>query len=548
MKKTFLLSLILVLSVSLAAQRVSRDKVVLEIATGTWCPYCPGAAMGADELIENGHDVAVIEYHNGDPYANVYSNARNAYYNVSGYPTAHFDGLNPYVGGSSTQSLYGPYLSRVNQRLAIPSDFTIDVSGEHMGLSEWDITVDVEKVSTYNGTNLRLHAVITESHIEDSWQGMDELNFVCRLMVPNQNGTAISFSGGNTIQEELQFTIDEEWDPVHCELVVFIQDNSTKEILQGTKMALLNFPSAFDSEVATLEIGNIPETTCSGSFEPSVIIRNQGNDPLTSLDIAYNVNEGDSEIYQWTGSVEYLDSLEVTLPAINFTVLEENSLVVASENPNQAPDPYPSNDDKEQMVEQGDITPSTINLILRTDANPTETTWEIVDSEGEVLYSGGPYSNSGEMIMEEFELADPDCYSFNIYDAGGDGLMQPGFYSLYYDNNTTIAQGTSFGSMEATEFTADDGVGIDESGLPGSLKVFPNPTTGKATLEFFTEEQGKVTIEVYSASGERAISLTDERDPGTHRVSIDLGGNTSGIYFVKVISGNKIVTKRISLL
>jgi hypothetical protein len=45
MKKSLLVFLLLmgILSALLA---VPRELVVVEIATGTWCGYCPGAAMG----------------------------------------------------------------------------------------------------------------------------------------------------------------------------------------------------------------------------------------------------------------------------------------------------------------------------------------------------------------------------------------------------------------------------------------------------------------------------------------------------------------------
>jgi len=78
-----------------------REMVILEIGTGTWCTYCPGAALGADELVTNGHSVAVIENHGPagqDPYANTYSVARNSYYAIPGYPTAMFDGVESFVG------------------------------------------------------------------------------------------------------------------------------------------------------------------------------------------------------------------------------------------------------------------------------------------------------------------------------------------------------------------------------------------------------------------------------------------------------------------
>ena len=76
--KKILLTLVFT-SVLLFIWAVPRNLVVVEIATGTWCPYCPGAAMGADDLIDAGQPVAIVENHNGDTFANVYSNARNSY-------------------------------------------------------------------------------------------------------------------------------------------------------------------------------------------------------------------------------------------------------------------------------------------------------------------------------------------------------------------------------------------------------------------------------------------------------------------------------------
>lgn len=117
--KKILLSLVMIIAVTLAfGQTVPREMVALEIGTGTWCTYCPGAAMGADDLLANGKFVAVVENHNGDPFANNYSNARNSYYNITGYPTARFDGVLSVVGGSHSSSMYNSYLPKYNQRIA----------------------------------------------------------------------------------------------------------------------------------------------------------------------------------------------------------------------------------------------------------------------------------------------------------------------------------------------------------------------------------------------------------------------------------------------
>jgi hypothetical protein len=219
-----------------------RNMVVLEIGTGTWCTYCPGAALGADELVTNGHSVAVIENHGPtgqDPFANTYSVARNSYYAIPGYPTAMFDGVETFVGGDHVLSNYQYYLPIYQQRKAKNSAFTVGVYGEHSG-NDYSVSLLVSKVAVIpsDWTNLVIHLALTESGIVYSWQGQTHLEYVNRLMVPNQNGTALDFSTNTTQTVNLNFTLDPTWVVDELELVAFIQNLDGKEILQGGKIAL----------------------------------------------------------------------------------------------------------------------------------------------------------------------------------------------------------------------------------------------------------------------------------------------------------------------
>ena len=244
----------LVCIMSLVGAQVERDMVILEIATGTWCYYCPGSSMGADDLIANGHNVAVIEYHQYlgfESYANIYSDARFNYYEMSGCPTAVFDGIILLAAGDPSYSLYEDYLPRYNVRNAVPSSFNIDLSGEEIGL-DYAVSVTANKVAPTSSTNIVLHLVLTESQIAEEWQGQTELNFVERLMIPDQYGTALDFSTGDAQTVNLGFTLDPGWASSNCELVAFIQDNDSKEILQGTKVNL--------TEMEALEVEKFTNT------------------------------------------------------------------------------------------------------------------------------------------------------------------------------------------------------------------------------------------------------------------------------------------------
>lgn len=237
--RKLLLSLLLVVATAAYSQQVPRDMVIVEIATGTWCGYCPGAAMGADDLIANGHNCAIIENHNGDVFAYAGSDARNSYYAVTGFPTAKFDGVGTVVGGSSSTSMYSSYVPQVNARNAVLSSFTIDIAGSNIG-NNYNIILNLNKVADYTGTNLVVHLVLTETEIPYAWQSLTTCNFVNRQMTPTYSGTPISFSSGSLQVVNLSFAKDPSWVTDHCELIAFIQDNTTKEILQGTKVALPN--------------------------------------------------------------------------------------------------------------------------------------------------------------------------------------------------------------------------------------------------------------------------------------------------------------------
>ena len=239
MKKVFLTLIAVTLIFGLFAQQVARERVVVEIATGTWCTYCPGAALGADDLVANGHDVAIIEYHNGDGWATTASNFRNTYYGVSGYPTTHFDGVLEHVGGNATTSIYSTYLPMYNQRIAIPCDYEAEIYGQNTGLN-YDVTVVIDLVNGSPPTNLTAHLVLTESEIPVSWFGLSEINFVCRDMYPDHLGTTVDFAGGTQMIINYTFTIDATWNTQHIELVAFMQDEATKEILQGTMVPIEN--------------------------------------------------------------------------------------------------------------------------------------------------------------------------------------------------------------------------------------------------------------------------------------------------------------------
>ncbi len=260
-----------------------KQMVVLEISTATSCSFCPGAAMGAEDLIDGGYNVAVIQNHgSGDAFSNTYSNARNSYYNISGHPTAIFDGLLRYVGGSYSNSLFPIYLPLYQQRCNLITPLNIDIYGMP-SREDYQITVRIEKVAPITNANLALHLVLTESNIAYAWQGQTQLHYVNRRMYPGAQGTSIDLaSPANGFIDVVQtIAKNAAWVTANCELVAFIQDLGTKEIIQANKVALsaLQPPPAALEEPVVSAIQSGSELTLSWeAVTGAVLYRVYGSD------------------------------------------------------------------------------------------------------------------------------------------------------------------------------------------------------------------------------------------------------------------------------
>lgn len=111
----------------------------------------------------------------------------------------------------------------------------------------------------------------------------------------------------------------------------------------------------------------------------------------------------------------------------------------------------------------------TVRLDLTTDLYGNETTWELLDSDNNVLYSGGPYASSTNFIHDI--CLNTGDYVFKIYDSWGDGICCKSGKGDYVLTNLTtgevyIDSNGRFGSGETTAFSIPVSKGdVDGNGL-----------------------------------------------------------------------------------
>ncbi len=109
----------------------------------------------------------------------------------------------------------------------------------------------------------------------------------------------------------------------------------------------------------------------------------------------------------------------------------------------------------------GECPNTTIVFELVLDDYGSETSWELVDENYNVIAVGGPYQdgNEGQVINEEFCLED-GCYSLFVDDAYGDGICcdyGEGFFTIQdeFGNVLNYSDGY-FGSYDVLDFCIDD--------------------------------------------------------------------------------------------
>lgn len=492
MRKSIFTLLFSMIMLFLSAQQIDREMVLLEIGTGTWCVYCPGAAMGAHDLLENGHPVAVIKNHNGDAYANVYSNARNSYYGISGYPTTFFDGQNPTVGGSPNQSLYTQFLAKVNQRLNFPTSFKIDIFGEQYW-NDYTITLRVEKVADYQMNNIVVHLVLTESNIPVVWFNQTQVDNVNRLMVPNQNGTPLTIETGETAFIDLEFTFNNSWVKPNTELVAFIQNNTTKEVMHSTKVPLLELQQMMSVDFSADITEDCPgsaiqfNSDCSGS----ILIYEwefPGGEPATTNE------QNPTVVYSNVGTYDVTLTIHSENESMSLT--KENYITI--EGPEVSFDEVP---------------------VLCTFWDPYELT------EGKP--SGGTYSGEGVV----------------------DGYFHPqmvgaGSYEVTY---TYFDEDTECTVEVAQVLSVDECTNIEENSNPVAMQIYPNPTKGIFSIDLLHHSSETIAIKIFNSLGQLVFEQTKMVSKKDVKQEIDLSSHAEGIYLLQLNDGTTTYTQRIIL-
>lgn len=79
------------------------------------------------------------------------------------------------------------------------------------------------------------------------------------------------------------------------------------------------------------------------------------------------------------------------------------------------------------------------------------------------------------------------------------------------------------------------------------MKFYPNPNTGKFTLDFNLAEKGNTEVNILNVEGKSVYKEELKDFTGNYQREIDISSNPKGIYFVKINQGKHAQIKKIIL-
>lgn len=281
---------------------------------------------------------------------------------------------------------------------------------------------------------------------------------------------------------------------------------------------------------------------------PMIEIRNRGADYISSAFIEYGVEGQTMSTYEWTGAIEFLQSIQIELPSPDWTGVTESSNFIATVIIED--DEYLANNTLRSQIDIPDVIPSDFVFEFKTQANYNS----VNRAAQSALYI---YNDMGQLIFEHSSGFVPNTWyrdtlqlPFGCYELVFKDSAQNGVNEQWYDGESNTGAGIvrirelgggviktfpdDFGQQIDYRFTVDFPLESNTTDKP-SFQLFPNPVNDilKVNLSFGYPQL--VELVLLNSIGEEIQRRSLQKFIlGFEQFNIK--GLVSGNYFLKVKS------------
>ncbi len=206
-------------------------------------------------------------------------------------------------------------------------------------------------------------------------------------------------------------------------------------------------PASSTVDVSALAYKGNTSICGPASYTPSVQIQNYGLDPLTDATVTISMGGNVVSTGTFSGNLSTYDVAVVTCSAITDFMGGALDIVVTAAN-----DADVTNDGIAFTVQGAAETSSRILLTMLTDGYASEIGWNIKNSSNSVVPGTiDPTLSNNTTYNFEYNLG-LGCYTFNVTDSYGDGLIGNGSVNVRDENNVSLLNSGDYGTGVSVPF------------------------------------------------------------------------------------------------
>jgi hypothetical protein len=287
-------------------------------------------------------------------------------------------------------------------------------------------------------------------------------------------------------------------------------------------------------------------TSLPAPTNKKITLANRGTSTLTTTTINYTIAGGANQTQTWIGSLAPNQTALITL----LNTASYGILTASIGKTNNTVDQRATNNSDTAPFSPVNYTFTNYVFNLQQDFWGAEITWDLKDIDGNIIYSGGPYTNKPSevlplpaLIKQNWRLANNQCYTFTIKDEQSDGICcygGDGYYNIKsVDGLTTIASGASYGLVERRHFTTNATLGITSYDDANAVYLYPNPTKDFITVSVPSQYGLPTSLTINNSLGK---IISRKEVSASSDLSLSTSSLSSGVYFVTIAKDSQTKT------
>jgi hypothetical protein len=300
--------------------------------------------------------------------------------------------------------------------------------------------------------------------------------------------------------------------------------------------------------------------------EPIIVVQNNGTLDITELTIAYGLEGGQSEEYTWTGTIAYLDSVEIRLPApeLSFWASAGETPTFYAElvSVNGGLEDYADNNIMYSEVQMPSVFEfeQLIQFHFLTNNRASENRYTIRDAAGNIMIERDNMENA--TLYKDDIVLPPGCYTLHIEDSGDDGLYywywdaigvdvgsgSAQFKRIINDNIQLTVKGfeSEFGRSVFFDFVLPATTSNESVEKAQRLSVYPNPASSLLNVELQGFEAQELQLQIFSLTGQLVLSEMIDHDGAEFMTTnVNVSQLPGGAYLLKVQGQDRVWSREL---